>query len=157
MNSTQKKIVGAVAAIAVILALAGGAFGIVSSMKGRSAAQAAEQRLNTLTLIRNYVDRGEYDRALNLLDELLIKNPEDPDAHKLMEAVLSAKKAQEALDSGSGEAAELRAALEAARQAVSRIVITSYSIHYTKLYEYGKDFRSRTGVLHDSMPRLVHQ
>ncbi|MDR0322972.1 MAG: hypothetical protein LBI12_00825 [Treponema sp.] len=47
------------------------------------------KRNNTLRLAASYAEAGEYDRALNLLDSLLIENHEDEDARILQMQILS--------------------------------------------------------------------
>lgn len=46
---------------------------------------------NTLSLIERYISHGEYDRAMDLLDSLLIKNGSDEKALELMDKVISLK------------------------------------------------------------------
>lgn len=118
----KEKIVTGIAAGILLLLLAGGGLLVYRTLSG-NANDPAKVRLNTLTLVHSYVEKEEFDRALSLLDNLLIKNPDDKDASELLDAVLAAKKAKLALESGNGSenTAELKAALEAARQAASRI------------------------------------
>ena len=49
------------------------------------------ERDNTLKLIQRYIERGEYDRAMNLLDGLLIKNADDPVALAMIDEVIALK------------------------------------------------------------------
>ena len=46
---------------------------------------------NTLSLIERYISHGEYDRAMDLLDSLLIKNANDEQALDLMDKIISLK------------------------------------------------------------------
>ena len=46
---------------------------------------------NTLALIERYISHGEYDRAMDLLDSLLIKNATDEKALDLMDKVITLK------------------------------------------------------------------
>ena len=48
-----------------------------------------QRRLNILKLAESYALAGEYDRALNLIDGILIENPDDEDARALQRAILS--------------------------------------------------------------------
>jgi hypothetical protein len=123
LNNNRKIIVGITIALALLLLIAGGIVALKSSGGMGQAEKEGKLRLNTLTLVRSYVDKEEFDRALSLLEGLLIQNPEDPDASGLLDAVLAAKRAKLALESGEEGAtnAELLAALEAARQAVARV------------------------------------
>jgi len=52
------------------------------------------ERANTLALARRYIDRAEYDRAMNLLDQLLIQNAQDAEALALSDEILALKAAQ---------------------------------------------------------------
>jgi len=54
-----------------------------------SLSAAEQRRLNTLKLAENYALAGEYDRALNLIDGILIENPDDQDALSLQRIILS--------------------------------------------------------------------
>ena len=49
------------------------------------------ERENTISLIKLYVEKGEYDRAMNLLDGLLIKNKDDQEALAMMDEILALK------------------------------------------------------------------
>ena len=62
--------------------------------------KTTRHRQNTLTLVRTYVDKEEFDRALSLLEGLLIDNPDDSESSKLLDVVLAAKKAKESLAAG---------------------------------------------------------
>jgi Tfp pilus assembly protein PilF len=68
---------------------------------------AAQQRQNTLILAEDYIEQGEYDRALDLLEDLLIADPNDEEARTLRNQALEAKRV----------AAEAEAAAQAARDA----------------------------------------
>jgi hypothetical protein len=54
--------------------------------------EAEIRRENTLRLAASYAEIGEYDRALNLLDGLLIENHMDEDAKALQRAILAANR-----------------------------------------------------------------
>jgi tetratricopeptide (TPR) repeat protein len=68
-----------------------------------SSGSADAERKNTLTLVQLYTDKGEYDRAMNLLDSLLVKNADDKDALSLMDKIIALKdgKKQSVVNSGS--------------------------------------------------------
>lgn len=121
MNNREKITIG-VGVFLVLLLLGIGGTLLVRSLGGKND-DAGQHRLNTLTLVRSYVNKEEFDRALNLLDGLLIQNPDDTDASELMDIVLAAKKAKMALESGTNGVsnADVLAALDAARQAANRI------------------------------------
>ena len=86
----KKGVLWIVAGVLALLLLGGGGFGIYSAIKdsGSSAAEAAE-RDNMMALIQRYINNGEYDRALDLLEDLLIKNANDPEALALLEDVMA--------------------------------------------------------------------
>ena len=50
------------------------------------------ERENTLKLAELYLEKAEYDRALDLLDKLLVGNPNDREALELQDEVLAAKR-----------------------------------------------------------------
>jgi len=56
------------------------------------------ERGNILKLARDYAAQGEDQRALDLLDKLLIKNADDPDAKALRDQVVQAKKEHDSAD-----------------------------------------------------------
>ena len=74
------------AVIAVILILLLG----LRTCKNQSGS-SADTRQNTLELVKMYMERGQYDRALDKLDELLIQDRNDADALSLLNEVLTAK------------------------------------------------------------------
>ena len=52
---------------------------------------SSTERDNTLKLVQRYIEKGEYDRAMDLLDGLLIKNADDPVALAMMEEIIALK------------------------------------------------------------------
>jgi len=80
----MKQKVGAAAAAAVIIAL-----GVIGAV--RLSGSGGSERKNTLALVQLYADKGEYDRAMNLLDGLLVKNADDKDARALMDKLITLK------------------------------------------------------------------
>lgn len=56
---------------------------------GTRAGEIDARRQNILRLAESYAQVGEYDRALNLIDGLLIDNPDDDEARALQMAILS--------------------------------------------------------------------
>lgn len=75
-------------------------------LRGLSSSSARERR-NTLALVRMYMEKGEYDRAMDKLDELLIRNPEDAEARALMDGVIAAKE-KGAAGQGGGQDSSVR-------------------------------------------------
>ena len=55
---------------------------------GMSSSGVSSERDNILVLARRYIERGEYERAMDLLDSLLIKNANDEDALALIDDVI---------------------------------------------------------------------
>ncbi len=58
--------------------------------------QSSSKRDNMLLLARDYFDQGEYQMALDLLNQLLIDNATDEDARGLRDDILAARKSEEA-------------------------------------------------------------
>ena len=85
------------AVIAVILILLLG----LRTCKNQSGS-SADTRKNTLELVKMYMERGQYDRALDKLDELLIQDRNDADALSLLNEVLTAKGEKTGGGSGGG-------------------------------------------------------
>ena len=61
-----------------------------SSSKAKNGAAAA--RGNTLALAQKYLDKGQYDKAMDLLNGLLISNPDDEEADGLLDRAIQLKK-----------------------------------------------------------------
>ena len=123
MNKRGKTVTGVIVGIIILLLLAGGGFLLYRGVAARSSANdPAKFRLNTLTLVRTYVEKEEFDRALSLLEGLLIKDPSDTEASELLDIVLQAKKAKLAREAGTGmDRGDIEAALAEARGASARI------------------------------------
>jgi len=51
-----------------------------------------QRRDNTIRLAKYYIARAEYEHAMELLDEMLIDNPDDEEAKQLIEDIISLKK-----------------------------------------------------------------
>ena len=85
----RKKKAAVVALIAVLLFSAGIAGGRLLVSGGGSSKGKAKN--NTVSLVNLYYEKGEYDRALDKLESLLLENPNDPEALALMEKILKAK------------------------------------------------------------------
>ena len=78
-------------AVAVILlaGMTGGAAFLY--MKGKSGDAAGNVRANTIVLAEDYLDKGEFQRSLDLLDSLLIENVQDEDVRALRDRVIAEK------------------------------------------------------------------
>ncbi len=94
--SKKKKIALAVAAgLLILLLLFLGVRGIARAVSA-SGAKGASARQNTLALAQKYLDKGQYDKAMDLLNSLLISNPDDEDADKLLDRAIQLKKESDA-------------------------------------------------------------
>lgn len=63
--------------------------------KGCSSSSSNKVRNNTFSIVRMYLEKGEYDRAMDKLDELLVKNPNDKDALALVDEIIAKKAGKE--------------------------------------------------------------
>ncbi|MCR5495401.1 MAG: tetratricopeptide repeat protein [Treponema sp.] len=89
-DEKKKKIIIVIAA-ALILFILGGAG--VSIVRGMSASNSKKDK--TIALVNLYYQKGEYDRALDKLESILMENPEDKEALALMEKILASKSSAE--------------------------------------------------------------
>ncbi|MBO8449773.1 MAG: hypothetical protein IAA96_01555, partial [Spirochaetes bacterium] len=69
-------------AVGILLVLAAAGAALFFSLRACSAGETEDGSLsrirqNTLALVQSYLDREEYGRALELLEDLLIDNPDD--------------------------------------------------------------------------------
>ncbi|MGC9312147.1 MAG: tetratricopeptide repeat protein, partial [Sediminispirochaetaceae bacterium] len=88
-------------AIIVLAALIGGGIYLVgrgggSADENGQLTEAEQLRQNTLSLAEDYFESGEYQRALDLVDSLLIKNAEDQEARILRDRIIETRKTSEA-------------------------------------------------------------
>ena len=83
--SGVRKIIIAGCIIAILLS--GGGLAAKFALK----AIKASEKNNTFSLVNLYYSKGEYDRALDKLELILMKNPEDKEALELMEKIIAAK------------------------------------------------------------------
>ena len=96
-KKTIIKICCVVGALVLLVAI------ILLSVKGCSSSKINKEnaaRQNTLSLVQNYIDKGLYDQALNLLNDLIIKNPDDKDAEGLLAKTAELKKKADANKNG---------------------------------------------------------
>lgn len=94
----------------------------IVSYEVEAAGEAARKRRNTMDLAREYFTRGDYDRALALLDSLLIDNPADDEARRIRDDMLERRRLAKAADVPPEERAgrEAEAAVRAAEDAEKR-------------------------------------
>lgn len=83
--SGVRKIIIAGCIIAILLS--GSGLAVKFALK----ASKASEKNNTFSLVNLYYSKGEYDRALDKLELILMKNPEDKEALELMEKIIAAK------------------------------------------------------------------
>jgi alkyl sulfatase BDS1-like metallo-beta-lactamase superfamily hydrolase len=69
-------------------------------------AKADRTRKNVLTSAQYYLDKGDYGRALDLVDKLLIDNAADADARGLRDKAMQAKAGEEAAKAAQAASAE---------------------------------------------------
>ena len=105
----KKLIVGIICAAAVLALIL-----LIFFFQKRSAKSVAATRENTLSLVQKYMESGEYDRAMNLLDGLLKENAGDREANELMNELIllrgeSNAKSAEELDAIRNELARSQA------------------------------------------------
>lgn len=88
-NDSKKKkiIIGAISAFVIILIIV-----ICLCAKGCS---SNSSRSNIYNLAQTYAEQGEYDRALSVLDKILLKDSEDPRALEMLQQIIEMKKAAE--------------------------------------------------------------
>lgn len=120
-NLNKKKVLIAIIIGILLLVLGLTFFFLLKGDSGKS--DDALLRQNTFALVRTYIEKEEFDRALSLLENVLIQNPDDTDASELLDAVLRAKRAKQGLESGSSGISmeDFQAALDAARRAVDKV------------------------------------
>lgn len=90
----KKIILIAAAALLLLLLLFFGIRGIARAVSS-SGAKGGSARQNTLALVQKYLDKGQYDKAMDLLNSLLISNPDDAEADKLLDEAIRQKKASD--------------------------------------------------------------
>ena len=90
----KKIILIAAAALLLLLLLFFGIRGIARAASS-SGAKDGSARQNTLALVQKYLDKGQYDKAMDLLNSLLISNPDDAEADKLLDEAIRQKKASD--------------------------------------------------------------
>jgi tetratricopeptide (TPR) repeat protein len=91
------------AAVVAILAMVGAGIAIGA---GAAARKARRSHDNTLALARQYLERGEFQSAQDLLNGLLLSDANDPSARALLDQLITAKKAAEEAARQEGLAAQ---------------------------------------------------
>ena len=96
-QNTKKKILTAIGIAAAILLLGGLGAGLFLLNRGGGERDSSSvnisgmPRENVLDLAKRYISRGEYDRAMDLLDALLLQNPSDADALAMLDEIIALK------------------------------------------------------------------
>ncbi len=86
----DKKILFIILAVVLILFITLVLLLSLGVFKGKDT--TGEERVKKLGLAQLYMEKGEYDRALDLLDKHLLENPDDKDALDLMDRILEKKR-----------------------------------------------------------------
>ena len=88
----RKKFIILIAAILALLALGGaGVFMAVKNSSGAAEKSVSSERQNTIELAKSYIERGNYDQALSLLNGLVIKESLDDEIEGLLDRALELK------------------------------------------------------------------
>ncbi len=95
MSKKQKIVTGSVGVILLLL--------IAGTLKVVSGNVAEQSRKNSIELVNHYADIGQYDRALDLLEKILLKNANDKDALSLMDKISTEKKNNLAKDKNNSD------------------------------------------------------
>ncbi|HUZ16785.1 MAG TPA: tetratricopeptide repeat protein, partial [Spirochaetia bacterium] len=91
----DRRLIYIAAGVLVLLLLAGGGL-LLTKRNGSGGTNAADVRANTIVLAKRYMNQGEYQHALDLLDKLLITNPNDSEASNLEDQIVAAMKSASA-------------------------------------------------------------
>ena len=94
MYGDNKKIVIIIGSIVVVILLVIFLF-LFLNRKDNSSLSENKKRENIIKLIKRYYEQDEYERAMKLIEDLLIENADDEEALNLQEKVLQAKKEKE--------------------------------------------------------------
>ena len=89
-SKNKKAILAAIAAALALLLILGFVRAARPSFSG---SKIDSERKNTLALAKKYLDKGQYDKAMDLLNGLLIANPDDDAADELLDRAIQLKKA----------------------------------------------------------------
>jgi tetratricopeptide (TPR) repeat protein len=90
--------------VVVVAALVGLGIYFFGGKSGKGLSPEEVRRQNTLTLAKEYLEKGEYQRALDLLDGLLIENVNDEEAKALRDKTIDARRLAEETQKKQSEA-----------------------------------------------------
>ncbi|GAH59282.1 unnamed protein product, partial [marine sediment metagenome] len=113
----EKKHIIIIGLVLLAIILIGG-LGLLAISGSRQ--KARDARLNSLKLASQYLERQEFDRALEILDKLLIADPEDAEAGELLDEILDKKKIAEK-EAKDRELEELRQQQENLQDSLSEL------------------------------------
>lgn len=68
---------------------------------GSSSDSTAKERQNTIHLVKKYMDKEQYDPAMELLNKLLIQNADDDEVNQLLDKLIELKAAKDKKNAGS--------------------------------------------------------
>jgi len=91
----RRKLIIIIVAIVVILLLAGGIWLGLWARSRSAESREAQERLNALKLAHTYLDKEEYDRAMEIVEKLLLKDPDDAEAQELLDQIIVRKRLAE--------------------------------------------------------------
>ena len=97
----KKKKLLIIGGIVLALFLVGAGVGLYFLLRDDGSAISATELDNTLTLARHYMESGDFDRALDLVESILIRDADEKDALALMDEIIN-RKNQSAEGGGSG-------------------------------------------------------
>ena len=97
----KKKKLLIIGGIVLALFLVGAGVGLYFLLRDDGSAISATELDNTLTLARRYMESGDFDRALDLVESILIRDADEKDALALMDEIIN-RKNQSAEGGGSG-------------------------------------------------------
>ena len=90
----KKFLLAALAGFLALILLIFGVRGVARAVSGGGSRNS--ERNNTLALAQKYLDKGQYDKAMDLLNGLLIANPNDSEADKLLDFAIQQKNESDA-------------------------------------------------------------
>lgn len=93
-DAKKKRIRNIASASAVLIAII---FGLIFLIRGcvNSSKSQNKERQNIIRLAEKYMEKEQYDSAMDLLNTLLIQDPEDKEVNELLDKLIELKAAQE--------------------------------------------------------------
>ena len=91
----RRKLLIIIVAIIIILLIAGGAWLGLRARSRFAESREARERLNALKLARTYMEKEEYNRAMEIVEKLLLKDPDDAEAQELLDQIIDKKRLAE--------------------------------------------------------------